>query len=201
MRASEVCGRDEEHGFQAVFLEGFLVELLVLIERQVGQNEAIDAHGGRLAAELLHPKLHHRVEVAHEQHRRFGHGGAQALQLLEQHRQVHAVGQGHRAAALNDRAIGQRVGKGHADFEDVGPGLHQGFGQRNGVVQAGVAGREVDVEQVVLAREGVGYSVHELVPAEGAEGCAEVAERSASSAQTFCALCGLKIFKRACPCF
>ncbi len=72
--------------------------------------------------------------------------------------QADAEFQGALAGALDDRALGHRVGKRDAQFQDVGPARDQGVHQGDGHLGAGVAGGDEGDEAGFFVRAQGGES-------------------------------------------
>ncbi len=116
---------------------GRVAEVFVVLRRQVDHDQAVDAGFHRLGDEALHAHLVDGVEVAHQHDR----GGLVVLAEFSNHLQrlgqVLLGGQGADVGQLDRRAVGHRVGEGHAQFDDVGTRGRQALEdlQRGGVVR------------------------------------------------------------------
>jgi hypothetical protein len=104
---------------------GGQAELLVLLGRQVDDDEPVDARLLGLGQEPVDPAGIDRVVVAHEHDGRLGVVLAERPHHVE--RAVHRLPALERAlpGALDRRAVGHRIGEGHAQLDDVDAGGRQ----------------------------------------------------------------------------
>lgn len=139
--------RDEHDDFDAVALGGGPVAFLIFAERQVGDDDAVDAARRTLPAECLESELHDGVEVAHQDE---GDADvpADVPQLPEEQAEGHAVAQGAGGGFLDDNAVGHGVAEGDAYLNHAHAVAFKGADDVGGAVQCGAAGAEVDGEQV-----------------------------------------------------
>ena len=107
-----------------------------LLRGQVRNDEAVHTVGRGLGGGALQPVLQHGVVVAHEDQRDLGLG-AQFPRQVQDVLQVDAALHGPEAGGLNGGAVGQGIGKRHAQFQDIGaPGGHlQGQGPGGGQIR------------------------------------------------------------------
>ncbi len=85
---------------------------------KVGEKNAIDAGRSRVVREAFKSVAEQWVQVAEEQQRNvrgaanFAHDGQEA-------RQIGSGAQGAFGGALNNRAVGDGIGKGNAEFDEI----------------------------------------------------------------------------------
>ena len=118
-----------------------------LFGREVNDDEAIAARGRALHRGARFAKGEYRVVVAHEKHRRLEPLGARFADEAEAVVQRDAVGHGDVVGVLDRRAVSQRVGEGHADFDHIRASRFHREEDRYGVRPRGVAAGDVGDEE------------------------------------------------------
>ena len=106
------------------------------------------------------------VGIAHQQYRRSGIAPAKFADDVEHVAQANTALQGALMAALDDRPLGHGVGKGHAQFDDIGAGANQRQHEIDGDIRGGIAGDHIGHEG--LARRGPERREHAGDTAHGA---------------------------------
>ncbi len=118
---------------------------------QIGHDDAVHTDLGGGLREGRQCELEHRVVVG-QQHDRRAHVGAHGFHQLEDADQRRAAGQRALSGALDDGAVGERIGERHAQLDDVGAttlGLHH---QPARGLQRGVAGGEIGDQRSLVPR-------------------------------------------------
>ena len=111
-------GRGEEDGVEA----GGAHDLHVVagfFDAGVGEQAAVDAGGFGVARELVEAVAQHRVQIGEQQQRNFG-TLADLRGDVENLRERGAGREGAVAGLLNHGAIGDGIGEGHAQFDQIG---------------------------------------------------------------------------------
>ena len=116
-------GHDEDIG-QAVLLAGG-DQVAGLFGRAIEHQQAVAASFADLAAVVLHAEREQQVIITIEHHRLI-RAGAHGAEDVEQAVVGHAAFKGALGGELVRQAVGERVGEGYADFEDIGAVLGQG---------------------------------------------------------------------------
>ncbi len=113
--------------------------LVVFLGRQVDDDETVHARGFRIGEEFLDAIDVNRIVVAHQHDRRRVVAGAEVAHELQ--RLAHRLPGIERAQArrLHGRAVGHRVGEGHAELDHVGARRRQRLGDRERRLGVGVA--------------------------------------------------------------
>ncbi len=171
--ARSVAGRREQKdGGQLVRFARF-DPLRAFFGRQIGNDDAIGARVFGLPRELGKTHLPDRIDVGHRHQSRPGLA-AQARQQLK--RRVHRGARPQRPfrGALDGRAIGERVGEGNADFQNIGARFEISEGKGFGCSQIGIAAGDKGDERAFLAGlevgENAGQTIHkEVAPPAGAK--------------------------------
>ncbi|MNF88762.1 hypothetical protein D3C84_712620 [compost metagenome] len=112
----------------------------VMFRRQVDHDQAVDPGFLGLGDKARDAVLVDRVEVAHQHQRRVLLVLAEFANHLQGLGQVLPAAQGADIRQLDRRAVGHRIGKGHAQFDHVGAGRRQALEDRQGGGVVGVAG-------------------------------------------------------------
>ncbi len=108
---------------------------------------------GRAPHVVLHPAVEHHVGVDHQHHRQAPGGvGADVQDVVRGHARVQRL----RAGRVDHRAVGQRVGEGHAQLDQVGPGVGGGGAAGLGLLDVRVAAHQVGHQRRAAARAGEG---------------------------------------------
>lgn len=143
-------GGDKHDDAEVVAVGDGFVLLEVVAEREVGDNHAVNAYLGASTAKVFEAVLHDGIEVAHE-NEGDGDFAAYVAQLVKKDAEGHTVAQGYGTALLDDGTVGHGVGEGDTDFYHI-DALPLKFAEdREGIVQPGIAGGEVDGEDVALS--------------------------------------------------
>jgi len=95
-------------------------ELLIFLRRQIDADDAIDARLCALSHEPVAATDRHRVGIAHQHERDLGVAGAEGGGNGENVRRFGARGEAAQIGGLDRGAIGHRIGKGHAELDDIG---------------------------------------------------------------------------------
>lgn len=140
---------DEHDDAKVVAVGNGFVFLLIIAEREVGNDDAVDADGCTLLAERLETELHDRVEVAHEDEGNVN-VRADVLQLREEFTERHSACQRLDGGILDDGAVGERVGEGNTDFNHVDAVGCQHADDVCRAVGRGMSGAEIDGENIPL---------------------------------------------------
>ena len=118
---------------------------------QVGDDDAVHADLGGGFRERRQAELEHRV-VVREEHDGGSYVGAQRLHQLEHADHRRAAGERTLGGPLDDGSVGERIGKGHTQLDDIGAatlGLShesaRGFERR-------IASREVGHQRTLTTR-------------------------------------------------
>ena len=113
--------RQQEDQRQAVRpARGF--EFAGFFGRQVGHDEAVGARGGGVRDVARHAVRQDGIDIAHQQERLRHAGRTQAGGQRQAAGQGHALLQRHLRRVLDRRPVGQRVGEGHAQLDQIGAG-------------------------------------------------------------------------------
>ena len=151
-------------------LERRQAELVVLLGRQVHDDQPVDAGRERVGEEAVDAVDVDRIVVAHQHDRRgvvalaeFAHQRDGAFHVLSGLERAHARG-------LDRRAVGHRIGERHADLDHVGAGRRQCFddGERRVVVRVARHGERHQRGAAFLLQRGeaaIDARGHRLAPA------------------------------------
>ena len=126
---------------EAVFLRG-CDQFLGFFGRAVEDEHAVGTGFADLGAVAVEAEGEQQVIIAIEHDRLIG-AGAHRPEHVEQAVVGHAAFEGALGCELVREAIGERVGEGHAHFEDIGTVLRQGKKDGLGRLDVGVAGADV----------------------------------------------------------
>ena len=140
-----------EHDDTDVILRGDgFVTLFVIAEREVGNDDAIDAAFHALLAEGFEAELHDGIEVPHKDE-----GDADiatdVAQLFEKQAEGHAVVQGAGGGVLNDNAVGHGVTERNSDFNHADSVSFEGTDNVGSTVEVGTACTKVNGQQILGA--------------------------------------------------
>ena len=141
-------GGDEHDDFYAVVFGQGLVMLLVLAERQVGDDDSVYAAPHAFLAEAFEAELHDRIQVAHQEERDM-HVAPDVGQLAEEQAEGHPVAQGVCGCLLYDYAVGHRVAEGDAYLYHVHAVALEGADDIGCPVQCRATGTKVNGKQVL----------------------------------------------------
>ena len=141
----------DEHDDTDVILRGDgFVTLFVIAEREVGNDDAIDAAFHALLAEGFEAELHDGIEVPHKDE-----GDADiatdVAQLFEKQAEGHAVVQGAGGGVLNDNAVGHGVTERNSDFNHADSVSFEGTDNVGCTVEGGTACTKVNGQQILGA--------------------------------------------------
>ena len=117
-------------------------ELGILFRRQVDDDEAVDSGFDCVGEEAVDAVNVDRVVVAHQHDRRRVVAAAKPAHEIERLHHGLAGVECAQSGSLDRRAVGHRIGEGHADFDDVGAGLRQGLDDRKRSSRIGIAGHQ-----------------------------------------------------------
>ncbi len=148
------AGAAVEHGRQAYVIGGWrgqadkveacclgrVAQLAVMLRRHVDHDQAINAGFFRVGDELWHTVFVDRVEVTHQHQWCVVIALAELANHLQGFRQILLGFQRADVGQLNRRAVGHRVGEGHAQLDHVGAGRRQTLEDRQRGVITRVAG-------------------------------------------------------------
>ena len=118
---------------------GRVAQLAVMLGGHVHHDQAVDASCLGIGNELRHAVFMDRVEIAHQHQRRVVVVLAELANHLQGFQQVLLGAQCADIGQLDGRAIGHRVGEGHAQLDHIGAGGRQALEDRQRGVIAGVA--------------------------------------------------------------
>ena len=140
-------GGRQQHGVDAG-RDRVGLEFIGLFRRQVDQDETVDTGGGGILAEALGAALVDEIVVAHQQDRRVVVAGflAKATHHVEGRIDGDARLQRTLTGELDRRAVGHRIGEGHAEFDEIRAGRRQALQYLVADVEVGIAGRDVGDE-------------------------------------------------------
>ena len=124
-QALVVRGRGGQPDEGEAGLERRQAQLVVLLRRQVDDDQAVDARLLGIGKEAVDAVDVDRVEIAHEDHGRVRILGPEAADEVEGLDRVLPHLQGPQARRLDRRAVGHGIGEGQPELDDVGPGLRQ----------------------------------------------------------------------------
>lgn len=155
-------GGDEHDDAYVVAVGDGFVSFFVVLEREVGDDDTIDAAFHAFPAEGFEAELHDRVKVAHKDEGD-AYVAADITQLLEEDAQGHAVAESLGSGVLDNNAVGHRVAEGDTDFNHVDAIAFEGTDDVGGAFQGGATGTEVDGQQVLGAvLEKLVYTIHDV---------------------------------------
>ena len=117
--------------------------LLILLERQVGDDASVDAVFDAFPAKVFEPEPKHRVQITHQDQRDFD-GFPDVRKLPEQSFQAHAVPKSLRGCVLDHFSVGHRIAERDADFDQVDSPVFEGADNPGGAVGGRVAGAKID---------------------------------------------------------
>ncbi|OMP13937.1 hypothetical protein COLO4_00590 [Corchorus olitorius] len=117
-------GRQEEDRIDADGPHG-LGKGLAFFGRVVDHEHTVHARFGCRLGKGFDAHPLDRIGVTHEHHGCRRVGGAESTHILQHRAQAHLLGQCALGRTLDHRTIGHRVGKRHAQFDDVGAALDQ----------------------------------------------------------------------------
>ena len=146
-------GRDEHDDAQVVMVGDGLEVLHIVLEGKVGNDDTIDTHTNTFLAELLEPKLHDGVEIAHEDERKivsyptFRRTSANTFELREELTKGHTVAQRLGGCILDNRPIGHRVAERNADLDHGDAVLLHSVQDLSSTFKRGGTRTEVETQQ------------------------------------------------------
>lgn len=153
-------GSDEHDDADVIAVGNGFVGFLIVLERKVRDDDAVDATFHTLPAESFEAKLHDGVEVSHEDERD-ADVATDVAQLLKKDAQGHAIAEGLGGGVLDDDAIGHRITERDADFNHVDTIAFESADDVGGAFQSGATGTEIDGQQVFGAvLEKFIYTIH-----------------------------------------
>ena len=141
-------GGHQEGDIQSGLLEQLTIRPVKFHQWQIGKDEAVHSGCPGVPEEAFGTVLHDLIEIPH-QHQGNIRIRADLPDLFQQYGQGHAIGQCLLAAGLDSGSIGQWIGIGYADLDEVDPGLAQFANDGPGTVQGGMPGREIDIEDIL----------------------------------------------------
>jgi len=113
---------------------------------KVEKEKSVGADSDGIGFKLLPAIGENRVVVGEENERDVAFLVAQPFDEFQYAGQGGARFEGSLATELVDNAVGQRIGKGNAEFDQVGTSFCQGGDQSGGGVEVGIAGYEIGDE-------------------------------------------------------
>ena len=156
-----ICGRGGQTDKVQTGLLCRNAQLFVFFRRQVDDDQTVDASLFRLHQKLVYATAVDRVVVAHQNNRGrvifFTEGTCNSQRLVQRHVLVQRALTGQ----LNGRAVGHRIGKGQAQFDDV----HASAGKRLNDFQR--------FRFVRIARHYVGYKSLTVLSLQRGEFCVD----------------------------
>ena len=144
---------DEHDDAQVITICHRLDHTQIVVEGQVGDNHAADAHLGATLTECFDAEMEDGIEVAHEDERCL-YLPFDGLQLREERFEVHTVREGFRGGTLNDGTVGQRVAEGNADLDAIDASTLHREDDVGRAVEGGSSGAEVEREELAVATVG-----------------------------------------------
>ena len=100
---------------------GRQAKLAILFRRKIDDNEPIDPNGFGPLQKRRNAHRMDRIVIAHQHNRRGLIGLPKSFDQLQGFRQGLPARERPQVRGLNGGAIGHRVGKGHAEFDDIRP--------------------------------------------------------------------------------
>ena len=141
----------DEHDDTDVILRGDgFVTLFVIAEREVGNDDAVDAAFHALLAEGFEAELHDGIEVSHKD-KRDADIATDVAQLFEKQTEGHAVVQGAGGGILDDNAVGHGVTERNSDFNHADSVSFEGTDNVGSTVEVGTACTKVNGQQILGA--------------------------------------------------
>ncbi|EGE58214.1 hypothetical protein RHECNPAF_334005 [Rhizobium etli CNPAF512] len=122
-------------------------ELVIHLGRQVDDDQPVDTGGQRVIEEFFDAVDVDRIVIAHHHDRRRIVGFAEVGSQLQRLLQRLATLQRTLTGQLDRRTVGHRIGKGHAEFDDVGPCLRQRLHDAERGVVIRIAAHEIGHER------------------------------------------------------
>ncbi len=142
IRAERRGGRDEEDERPIRCPRGGF-EIARLFHGQIGDDEAVHAGGGRVGDESIEPIGEDGVVVAHQQERLGETARAEARRDLEAATHGRSRFERRLGRVLDGGAVGERVGEGHAQLDEVGAGVGDRADDSLGSGEIGIAQRVI----------------------------------------------------------
>jgi len=136
-------GRDEHDDSKVVAVGDGLDEVLVIVERQVGDNHAADATLDTTLTKGLDAVVENGIEIAHEDDGDV-HVVLDGLQLGEKFGKRHTIFEGLSGGALDNGTIGQRVAEGDADLDEIDAATLHGEDDVTCAFECGTASTEIE---------------------------------------------------------
>ena len=138
---------------------GGQAELVVLLGRQIDDDEPVDARLLRGREEALDAKDVDRIVIAHQHDRRRFVGGAEAFDELEGLLERRPALERAQARRLNGRPVRHGIGEGHAHLDHIGAGRGQAFEDLQRGLEVGIARHDESHEP----RPPVGFQLREAL--------------------------------------
>ena len=150
-------------------LQSRQAQLRIFLRRQIDDDQAIDARRAGIAQEAVDAISIDRVVIAHQHDWRVGVSRAEITDERQRLLQRLAACKRAQSGRLDRRAVGHRIGEGHAEFDDVGARSGQGLQDFERGLVAGIAGHdEGDERGAALGLAGceaaVDAGAHSFVP-------------------------------------
>ena len=160
-------GGDQPDDVQRICL-GIVQDQVGLLRRQIDDDQPVHPGLRGIDAELRHAVREDGVEIAHQHQRGAGIAGAELAHQVQYAPQRRPGLQPAQPGGLNGRAIGHRVGEGHADLDDVraigGHAQEQRQGGRAVRVEGLNEGDQGAAALLAQTSEYTGDAAHRLVP-------------------------------------
>ena len=135
-------------------------EFVILLRRQVHDNQTVDPGGLGVAKERLDPVGIDRIEIAHQDNGRLCVAFAEFRDHFERSAQSLPALQRPQTGGLNRRAVGHRVGERHAELDHIRPGRREGLEDGEARLAIRVPGHDVgDEAGPALRRQAGGTGV------------------------------------------
>ena len=141
-------GSDEHDHFYSIAFGQCLEMFLVFTERQVGDDDPVDAASHALLAEVLEAELQDGVQITH-QYEGDVYVATYVGQLLEEQAEGYSVAQGARGRFLYDHAVGHGVAEGDTYFYHSDSVALEDTNDIGRPVQGRASGAEVNGKQVL----------------------------------------------------
>jgi hypothetical protein len=126
--------------------EGRIEELVILLGRQIDDDETVDAASLGIGEEGRHAVAVDRVVIAHQHDRRRVVIPAKLAHEIERAAQGHAGLQRAQPRRLDRRPVGHRIGEWHAELDEIGARRGQAAQQRQRGRRIGIAGDDIGDE-------------------------------------------------------
>ena len=156
-------GGDEHDDTDVVTVGNRFIRFFVILERKIGNNNAVDTTFYAFLTESLEPEFHDRVEIPHQDERNTDIA-TDIAELLKQNTQRHTVAKSTRGSFLDNNAVSHRVTEGNTDFNRMDPIAFEGADDVGSTFQGWTTSTEVDGQQVFRAvLKKLIYTIHDVI--------------------------------------